>query len=153
MKRRYSRSVVYVLNAVFGFIALCVVLLLIRVILLPVFFANTAVNATQSVTTQTFNGTNIIYNYDWFYQQYNDYLALKQKVVEANTAYHNLLATLPKNQGSWTYTEQQEVSQALTVVQGLQFQVQDLVGSYNAHSQEANRSIFKGNNLPQHLTY
>ncbi len=152
MKRRYSRSVVYVLNAVFGFIALCVVLLLIRIILLPVFFANTAVNTVQSVTTQTFNGTNVLYNYDWFYQQYNDYLALKQKVVNANTTYHNLLATLPKNQGSWTYTEQQEVSQALTVVQGLQFQVQDLVGSYNAHSQEVNRSIFKGNNLPQHLT-
>ena len=101
------------------------------------FFANRVVTTSHQITNQTLNGTNVLYNYDWFYGEYHDYLAIQQKITQGQQALTQYEATLPKNTSEWTWEEQGQVSQDQSVVQGLQYQEDDIVAGYNAHAQQA----------------
>ena len=116
-----------------------------------VFFANRVVTTSHQITNQTLNGTNVLYNYDWFYGEYHDYLAIQQKITQGQQALTQYEATLPKNPSAWTWEEQGQVSQDQSVVQGLQYQEDDIVASYNAHAQQANTGIFRAHNLPNQI--
>lgn len=115
------------------------------------FFANQAVKTTHQITTQTLNGTNVLYNYDWFYGEYHDYLAIEQKITQGQQTLTSYESTLPKNTSQWTWEEQDQVSQDQSVVQGLQYQEDDIVAAYNAHAEQANTGIFRAHNLPTTL--
>lgn len=112
------------------------------------FFANQAVQTSHQIAKQTLNGTNVLYNYDWFYGEYHDYLAIQQKVEQGQQELTAYESTLPKNPSTWTWEEQGQVSQDQSVVQGLQYQEDDIVAAYNAHAQQANTGIFRAHNLP-----
>ncbi len=116
------------------------------------FFASRAVNTEHQIVNQTFNGTNVVFQYDWFFNEYQSYQGLQQQIAVANQTLKNYEATLPKNPSSWTWEENDQVSQDQQIVQGLQNQLITVIHAYNAHSLEINRGIFRAHHLPKTLS-
>lgn len=134
-----------------GVLSASAIILALRIFLFPLFVANQAVTTARGIVKQTVNADNVLYNYHWFYGEYNDYLALKSQYVIAQNQYKQYLALIPANSANWSYEEQSTVSQDQTIAAGLAEQVQQVIADYNAHSSEMDRNIFKAHNLPLSL--
>lgn len=102
------------------------------------------------VATKTFNADNMIYNYEWFKQQYNDYEAINNKIIQSKKSVKSFKAEAG-NRKEWTYEDKNEYSRLVNISDGLSYQKQDIISQYNARSQMANREIFKTNDLPTQL--
>jgi hypothetical protein len=102
------------------------------------------------VIEKTLDPNNIIQNYEWFKQQYQDYNAINQKCVDADSA----VAKFSRDAGprsSWTFEDKTEFSRLSSISDGLKYQRADIVAKYNARSQMMNREIFKGRDVPERL--
>ncbi len=115
------------------------------------FIFNRATKTTAGVVNKTFNSTNVLYNYDWFYHEYHSSVSLRAKMFQAQQAVVSYEKTLPAHKSKWTQQEQFNVSNLQSIATGLQFQLDDVVQTYNAHASELNRGIFKAHNLPRKL--
>lgn len=102
------------------------------------------------VVTKTFDADNIIYNYEWFKQQYNDYEAINNKIARAETSVNSFKENAGERK-EWTFEDKNEFSRLVSISDGLSYQKQDIISKYNARSQMANREIFKTNDLPIQL--
>lgn len=102
------------------------------------------------VATKTFNADNMIYNYEWFKQQYNDYEAINKKIERAEMSVNSFKENAG-NRKEWTFEDKNEFSRLVSISDGLSYQKEDIISKYNARSQMANREIFKTNDLPTQL--
>lgn len=129
-------------KVVLGIFVIFLMLIVGKVVLFPAHVANETVNSAYSITSKTLSADNVIYNYEWFKQQYNDYLAIDKKIIVANDS----VANFEKSAGdrkSWTFEDKTEHARLNTIVQGLMSQRADIVSNYNARASMANRSIFQ----------
>jgi len=102
------------------------------------------------IAERTFDGDNVISNYEWFHQTYEDVQALDRKIEQAKSS----LDRFVKDAGprtDWTFDDRQEHGRLNAVLQGLQNQRADVVATYNARSKMSNRDIFKDKQLPESL--
>jgi len=102
------------------------------------------------VVSKVLNADNIIYNYEWFKQTYQDVKAIDLKISNAAKAVNNF----KKDAGiraNWSFEDKTEYSRLNAVLLGLQNQRADIVATYNARSKMASRSIFKTGELPNQL--
>lgn len=97
-----------------------------------------ACTPAAEVYEQTFNGRNIIYNYEWFY----DANAQVQSKARAISDHAKLVSSA---EGSESSRLQMELT-------GMRNVCRDLVQEYNANSQKANRALFKANDIPDQLS-
>lgn len=82
------------------------------------------------VVQQTFDANNMIANYEWFRQQYQDVIAIDGKIavqVEAQQA----------------ATSEAERTRIASIIAGLRTKRAQMVADYNARASMANRSIFQ----------
>lgn len=100
------------------------------------------------VIDKTMNADNAIYNYEWFKQQYNDYLAIQKKIEEAQNAVINFEFSAGER-STWTFEDKTEHSRLNSIVDGLKYQLQDIISEYNAKSKMVNRAILKTGDLPE----
>lgn len=121
-----------------------------KTVLFPAHVANKTVDTAYQITDKTLNADNVIYNYEWFKRQYNDYLAINNKVKNAEITVKEFNDSAgPRDK--WTFEDKTESARLQSIVTGLKQQRQDIVSEYNAKSQMANRSIFKTGDLPEQL--
>ena len=125
--------------------------LILKIFLLPIFLADTVIDSGKGVVQKTLNPDNVIANYEWFKQQYNDYLALKEKISAAEISYNSFKDELPKDRKEWTFEDKNELSRLKSISDGLKYQIKDIVSQYNAKSAMQNRSLFKTKDLPEIL--
>ena len=102
------------------------------------------------VIGKTLDADNIIYNYEWFKQTYQDVKAIDRKIENAVLVVKNFKESAGAR-SEWTFEDKTESSRLNTVVLGLKNQRQDLVATYNARSAMATREIFKTGELPERL--
>jgi hypothetical protein len=124
------------------FLVLSILIFIGKVILFPAHVVNSAVDGAYNIVTKTLDADNIIYNYEWFKQEWEDYKAISQKVETAEKqkkSFNDEAGTRDK----WTFEDKNEYSRLSSILQGLQNQRNDLVATYNARSKMVNRSIFK----------
>lgn len=110
----------------------------------------TPAQTAKDVIQKTLNADNVIQNYEWFKQQYNDYLAINIKISGADTS----VAHFVRDAGSrkdWTFEDKNEFSRLNSIADGLRYQRADVVGKYNARSKMLNRELFKTSDLPAEL--
>jgi hypothetical protein len=125
---------------IFGYIALVLLFVVGGAVFSSAMFF---VNQGQRIVAKTFDADNVLHNYEWFRNQYNDVLAIDRKI--ANTA-----AAVT---GTSDEAERTRLNQ---VVLGLQNQRESMVAQYNANAQKSNRNIFLnpplgGEVLPERL--
>lgn len=119
----------------FGVGAIAVVLVLSAVGGAGFFVLNLASQPAR-IVQKTFDADNVIYNYEWFRQQYQDVQAMDGKI-----------ATMEAGALS---AEGDEKARLSSVVLGLKTKRQQMVADYNARGSMANRSIFTAG-LPQQI--
>lgn len=102
------------------------------------------------IADKTMDADNVIYNYEWFKQRYQDVRAVDAKIVSSRQS----VAAFEQSAGprkEWTREDRIEHSRLSSVLLGLRQQRNDLAADYNARSRMANRSIFKGGDLPDSI--
>lgn len=104
------------------------------------------------IIDKTLDADNVLYNYEWFKQQNQDFNALVIKIKVAEDAVKIFKEDAGKRK-DWTFEDKTESSRLQSISSGLKYQIEDLVAKYNARSEMANRNIFKDGVLPTTLTY
>lgn len=88
------------------------------------------------VVSKTIDADNVIYNYEWFRQQYQDVLAMDGKIAVQTEAAAS--------------ADGDEKTRINSIVNGLKTKRAQMVADYNARGSMANRSIFIAG-LPQQI--
>lgn len=99
------------------------------------------------IIEKTMDADNVIYNYEWFKEAYNEIEATDLKIQNASSA----VALFKDEAGSrtdWTFEDKNEYSRLNTIFMGLQNYRISLAAKYNARSKMVNRKIFKGRDCP-----
>lgn len=110
----------------------------------------TPAQTAKDVIQKTLKADNVIQNYEWFKQQYQDYNAIGQKIADADSS----IARFKRDAGErskWTFEDKNEYGRLNSIYDGLKFQRADIAGKYNARSQMMNRELFKTSDLPATL--
>ena len=129
-------------------------LIITGIIVLVVAFAVVIriIQTGADIIDKTMNADNVLYNYEWFKQQNQDFTALSIKIENSEKS----VVTFKEEAGArsdWTYEDKNEYSRLVSISDGLKYQIEDLVAKYNARSEMANRTLFKDNDLPEKLKY
>lgn len=122
-----------------------------KLLFFPAHVADKVIDTATGIVDETLNAGNAIYNYEYFKQQYQSFVAINEKITQAEQAVVNYQKNLPSNRDKWSKADRDELSRLQTVADSLKYQRADIVADYNAKSQMANRAIFKDNNLPDTL--
>lgn len=92
-------------------------------------------SAPYEVLDRTFDGDNIIHNYEWFYDA-NAQISAKARAIKSHKALVDDAVGAEKNRLQMELT-------------GMQNVCRELVQEYNANSKKVNRNIFKGKDIPE----
>ena len=99
---------------------------------------------------KTLDADNVVYNYEYFKQAWQDYGALREKLGAAEEE----LATFKESAGpraDWTFEDKQEFSRLTANVTGIKNIQADIKATYNARANMVNRSLFMGGDVPQQI--
>jgi hypothetical protein len=100
------------------------------------------------IVEKTIDADNVLYNYEWFKQQWRDVQAIEDKIKTQDMALVAFREDLgPRSE--WGWEDKQEYDRLNSVRIGLEQQREDVVAKYNARSAMANRNIFKGGDCPE----
>lgn len=94
------------------------------------------------IVEKTIDADNVIANYEWFKQRYQDIQAVDAKVSGAVLAASSFVE-FAGERSSWHREDREEHSRLNSILLGLRQQHSDLAAEYNARSRMANRNIFK----------
>lgn len=108
----------------------------------------TAVTLPASIANKTLQPDNVIQNYEWFKQQYQDVKAIDRKIDNAKQSKRDLIDGLSSDRSSWSFDQNQEFARLGSIVLGLENQRASMVAEYNARTQMANRDLFRTSDLP-----
>jgi hypothetical protein len=121
-------------------ITLAVVIGVARFILMPV-------TQAAKVVEKTLDADNVIYNYEYFKQAYQDIGAIDKKIVTAQAAINEFSESAGSRE-KWDSRDKEESARLKTNLTGLQNVRNDMVATYNARAMMVNRSIFMGKDVP-----
>ena len=81
----------------------------------------------------------IIYNYQWYYDQYNAIRATEAKIRVADVA---LAASKP---------DTEDYNRRVTERAGIEMVLEGMIGEYNSRSRQITRNLWKANDLPYEI--
>lgn len=93
------------------------------------------------VVQKTFDADNMIYNYEWFRQQYADIQAMDQKIAASQASLDAFEASAGPRSG-WASSDRNRWDFLNSQVLGLTNQRTTMVATYNGRASQANRSVF-----------
>lgn len=102
------------------------------------------------IVDKTIDADNVLYNYEWFKQQFRSVGAIDKKIVAQEKAVSSIKSQLGLR-SEWTRDDRIEHDRLASIVTGLEQQRADMVATYNARAAMANRQIFMGSDCPEHL--
>lgn len=101
------------------------------------------VNGAIDAVEKTFEGDNIVYNYEWFHRAAGEIRTLDEQVRNAHTAWVAFDFALPKDRAQWDRADREESNRLHTVLTGTLNERSRAVNEYNARARMANRKIFR----------
>jgi hypothetical protein len=144
------KVIAFILIAVLGLGALSLGLMGLRVLLFPASVANNMIDTAYDANRKVINADNAIYNYEWFKQQYQDIEASKKQLVNARTSLASFEAAAGDRK-DWTFEDKNEHARLMTVVLGIQNNLESQIADYNARASMATRNIFEDSVLPSYI--
>ena len=102
------------------------------------------------IIEKTMDADNVIQNYEWFEQTYDDFKATNKKIETAKQTIQRFEESAgPRKE--WTFEDKTEHSRLQSILMGLENYCADIVSKYNARSRMINRKLFKSKGLPEKL--
>lgn len=132
-----------------GVVAGLVILVLLFVGSWAMWGYSVASRTATGVVERTMDADNVLYNYEWFKERYQQIKAADSQIATAKAAVTKLEAT-PKDERDFRFSErlgQQEVA-----LQGLRNNRDEQIATFNARARMANRNIFQGSDVPAQLS-
>lgn len=102
------------------------------------------------IIEKTLDADNVIYNYEWFHQAYQDIQATDKKIGNLEMTIMQFKTDMG-TRTNWDFSDKEEYARLNSVLMGLKNYRQDLVAKYNARSRMVNRKIFKGKMAPEEV--
>jgi hypothetical protein len=102
------------------------------------------------VVEKTLDADNVIYNYEYFKQAWQDVQAMDQKIITARTAIDDFNVSAG-GRDKWDFRDKEESARLSTNLTGLRNVRNDMVATYNARARMVNRSIFMGKDVPSSI--
>lgn len=127
------------------FVMVVLMLALFFVVKLVFIPARTVAGILDTVTDSDY----VLYNYEWFYNKYQTIEARRAQVftaVQAHETWKESVAGI-----EWKYSEREENGRLQTIIQGLRYNLNELIADYNAKNSMVTREIFKGKDLPEKI--
>ena len=131
-------------------IALCGVLFLVSIVGEACHLFGTVADSANGVVDKTLDPNNVIFNYEYFKQAYQDVQALDKKITDAQFSVNSFDSQF-KNRKEMDRDDKQESDRLHAILTGLQQERLTEVATYNARAQMANRNIFQTHDLPSHI--
>lgn len=134
-------------------------LVVVGVLIITIFFTfcnavsyvkNQAVETSKEVIDKTLDGDNVLQEYHWFKQQYEDILAIDFKLKKSIDSLNNYKEELG-DRSNWTYEDKTEYSRLTSIKDGFEYQRQDMISKYNAKSKMLDKNLFKDKSLPYQI--
>ena len=118
----------YVMLSIMFFFFLSIIGLVFGVITLPFHAASNIVQTDHDIIDKTINADNVLYNYEWFKQQYEDIQAMENKIRIAHTAVETFKLTAPDRK-EWTFEDKNEFNRLSAVEQGLKSEIESMIAT------------------------
>lgn len=110
------------------------------------------ISAPGRVIQKTLETDNIINNYEYFIDAYNNTIPRqKQAYQNAKEAYQNFLSLLPEDREKWKQADKAEASRLSSIVLATKNIYVSTITEYNSKSRMLNRNVFKDRNLPYEI--
>lgn len=104
----------------------------------------------MEIGRRTLSAENVIYNYEWFYNQNAEYETTRINLRNYEQELNRFLANAgPRS--SWDLLTVREESRLRVEVNGFRAHLTSIASEYNAHAQMANRGWLRSRNLPASL--
>ena len=117
------------------------------VILRPAVY--TAIQANR-IFEKTTDADNVIGNYEWFKTQWQEIQSLERKARIAEQAVVQFEAAVGPRE-TWDFRTREESFRLAANLSGVRNVRSDAIAEYNARARMANRSIFMGRDVPDHI--
>jgi hypothetical protein len=122
----------------------------VKIVFFPAHIFNKGIDTAYKIADKTLDADNVLQNYEWFKQQYEDYIAIDKKILNAEQSVQEFTVSAG-DRSKWTFEDKTEYSRLSTIATGLKQQREDIIAEYNAKSKMQNRSLFKTKDLPFQL--
>ena len=99
---------------------------------------------------KTVDADNAINNYEWFKTQFQEIQSLERKVAIAQQSI-SLFEASAGPRDSWDFRTRDEAFRLNSNLSGVRNVRSDAIAEYNARARMANRSIFMGRDVPEHI--
>ena len=112
---------------------------------------NVVVNSGKGVVEQTLTPENVIFNYEYFHDQYQAYIKLNNMLETAISEEDEFLKVSGDVLSKWSDAEVFQWQRLQQNITGIKNQIDECASKYNAASSKLNVKIFKDKNLPYRL--
>ena len=102
------------------------------------------------IVKKTLDADNVIYNYEYFKQAFQDIKAMDLKIATAQSAVEEFNKSAGPRE-KWDFRDKDESSRLNSNLVGAKNVRNDMVATYNARSKMVNRSIFMGRDVPAEI--
>ncbi len=140
----------FILLGIIGLLVLGFAVNALRVLFFPGQVATNMVDTMYDANAKVINADNAIYNYEWFKQKKADIDATKRQLINARRTVEAFEANAGARK-DWTFEDKSEHARLNTVVLGLENNLENQIGDYNARASMATRNIFEDNVLPSYI--
>lgn len=137
-------------NSTLMIIGIVIFIIAIKIIAIPMFIKDQVVDTSKEVIDKTLDADNVLYEYHWFKQQYEDVQAIDFKLEKSNKRLLEYKEDLG-DRTNWTYEDKTEYSRLTSIRDGFEYQRQDMISKYNAKSKMLDKQLFKDKSLPYQL--
>jgi len=145
--REKGSIIVWTLVSIGGLIALVtlvpLLLSLLGIINLPFHKLQSKVSLNQGVITKTYNTDYCLQNYHWFKETDQAIQQADSQIGNIQSQVSDFKQTYGSDTSKWNFAATQQYGQITTSLTGLQNYRADLVGQYNAKTQELDRVACK----------
>lgn len=131
------------------FLSLCLILAA-ALVLRALGVAFYAADQAGQVVEKTMSADSILYNYEYFKQQWQDIQAQDKKIVTAKQALEDFSKSAGPRE-NWDFRDKEESQRLQANLTGLHNVRAEMVAQYNARAKMANRSIFMGKDVPSQM--
>ena len=125
----------------------------VKIVFFPAHVFNKGVDTAYQIVDKTLDADNVLQNYEFFKQQYQDYKSLGSTVSLTLKQVEDYKSQLPKTRAEWSESDKNELDRLNIVLAGQRQQLNNIASEYNAKSKMQNRSLFKTKELPYELEY
>jgi hypothetical protein len=134
-----------------NFLVVLAIVVLLAVGGLVKWACNVVVNSGKGVVEQTLVPENVIFNYEYFHDQYQAYIKLNNMLATAIEQEDAFLMASGDVMDKWSDAEGFEWQRIQQHIVGIKNQIDECTSKYNSASSKLNVKIFKDKNLPYRL--